>query len=94
MAVAGGVPLMVGGVLVVGAVVVVVGREIVIENDRSEALAWPSLTEITMAPSVPVQTGVPDSVPVAMLKEAQSGLSFTLNDSAFPSASAALGVKV
>lgn len=94
VAVVGGVPLMVGGVLVPGAGVVVVGRETVIENDGREALAWPSLTEIAIAPSVPVQTGVPESVPVAMLKDAQSGLFLMLKDSALPSASLALGVKV
>ena len=67
-----------------------------IENGASEALVWPSLTEITMLPYVPTLAvaGVPESAPVAALKEAQAGLFCTLNEMLSPSVSLALGVKV
>lgn len=63
-----------------------------IANGASAALADPLLTEITIFEYVPAAVGVPDSVPVAMLKVAQAGMFWTLKESAAP-ASLACGVK-
>jgi hypothetical protein len=86
VAVTEGDPLIVGARFVVGAVTV-------IENAGNEAVAEPSLTEITMpvnAPVVPVG-GVPESRPLAVLNEAQLGSPVTPNVSVLPSASLAVG---
>ena len=86
VAVVEGEPLIVGARFVVGAVTV-------IENAGNDAVAEPSLTEITMplnAAFVPAG-GVPESCPVAVLNEAQLGSPVTANVSAFPSASLAVG---
>ena len=44
------------------------------ENAVSDALAWPSLTLIRMFGKVPVEAGVPESLPVEALKLAHAGL--------------------
>jgi hypothetical protein len=68
VAVVGGVPLIVGGRLVVGAVTV-------IENAASETVFGPSLTEIRMLLNVPVVPvgAVPDKRPVRVSNAAQLG---------------------
>jgi hypothetical protein len=65
----GGVPEIVGGVLVTGLVTLM-------ENAAKEALAEPSDTVMTMFEYVPalVVAGVPASCPVLALKLAQVGL--------------------
>jgi hypothetical protein len=56
----------------------------------------PSLTEMTMLEYVPTfaLAGVPETVPVAMLKVAHDGRFCTLKESASPSVSRAVGVKM
>ena len=82
-------PLITGGRFVVGAVTV-------IENAGSDALAWPSLTLITMFENVPVvpDGGVPDSCPVPALNAAHAGRPAMLHVSGSPSASLAVGTNV
>src|SRR5258706_4307152 len=79
VAVVEGEPLIVGARFVVGAVTV-------IENAGNDAVAEPSLTEITMPLNVAFVPagGVPESFPVAVLNEAQLGSPLTANVSAFP----------
>ena len=69
------------------------GAVTVIENAGNDAVAAPSLTEITMpanAPVVPVG-GVPESRPVVVLNDAQPGIPVTPKVSVLPSASLAVG---
>ena len=63
-------------------------------NAASDALAVPSLTEITMPLYLPALAadGVPDSWPVAVLNDAQLGLFETANAIAARRGLAALGV--
>ncbi len=84
-----GVPLIVGGRLVVGAVTV-------IANAGRAALALPSLTLMTMPEKLPVVPvgGVPVNAPVCMLKVAQAGLPAIANVSGLSSGSAAVGTNV
>ena len=64
-----------------------------IAEDGRDALAVPSETEIAMLPYVPawVLLGVPDTWPVVVLNEAQTGLLAIVNVKVFPSGSMALG---
>src|SRR5687768_10286415 len=68
----------------------------VIEKAARDAVALPSLTEITMPDVVPASlaSGVPESVPAVVLNDAQAGLFVMLNVSASPSPSDAIGVKL
>lgn len=63
----------------------------VIANAGSEAVDDPSLTLMMMLEKVPVLLGVPESLPVVVLKVAQLGRFVMENASVLPSASAALG---
>src|SRR5215471_6028753 len=84
----GGVPLIVGARLLVGAVTA-------IENAGSDADSCPSLTPITMFENVPAAAGVPLSCPVPVLNVAHDGLPVMLNVSVVPaSGSLAVGVNV
>jgi hypothetical protein len=67
-----------------------------IENAGSETLVMPSLTPMMMFAYVPAEVlaGVPDRVPVLVLKLAQAGMFVTLNVNLSPSESLAVGVKV
>jgi hypothetical protein len=80
-----GVPEIVGGRLA--------AADTVIEKEASAALSEPSLTPITMPDVVPtcVLEGVPDSLPVEVLKVAQLGLLVIEKVSTCPSGSAAAG---
>jgi hypothetical protein len=55
-------------------------------NAGSEALCWPSLTEITMFESVPTSAavGVPLNCPLAVLNVAHAGFEDMENDSESP----------
>lgn len=66
------------------------------ENGASDTLLVPSLTEMMMLEYVPTfaVVGVPETVPAAMLNVAQEGRFCTLKESASPSVSLAVGVKV
>src|SRR6516164_6189045 len=76
----------VGGVTVTAAVPVVAGAVTVMAKAGSALDACPSLTLMMMLPKVPVCTlvGVPDNVPLAILKLAHAGLFCTENDSVVP----------
>jgi hypothetical protein len=67
----------------------------VIVKGAREAEAVPSLTEIVMLANVPTldDVGVPDSLPVEVLKEAQDGILAIENVSAAPRGLDAAGVK-
>ena len=86
----------VGAVQVSVAVPEVTGWVTLIENGARDALLVPSLTEMTMLEYVPTfaVVGVPETVPLAMLKVAQDGRFCTLKESAAPAASLAVGVKL
>ncbi len=87
VAMVAGVPEMVGGLA---------GAETVIEKAGSEALAEPSLTEITILEKVPTLAvvGVPESWPVAVLKLAHAGRSEIEKVSLSPLGPLAVGVKL
>ena len=82
-----GVPLMVGAPLLAATE---------IANAGSDALAAPSVTEITIFEVLPTlaAAGVPLSRPVDVLKLAHDGLLVIENVRAWPSGSDALGVKL
>jgi hypothetical protein len=84
----------VGGVQLSVAEPVVVVDATTIANAGSEAVELPSLTRMTMFEYVPVCVllGVPDSLPVVVLKAAQAGLFAMLKVSVLPSGSLAVGV--
>jgi len=87
--------LRVGGVQLSVAEPVVgeVAEEIVIAKAGNDAVPpLPSLTEITMLLFVPVALGVPESLPVDVLKVAHDGLFAMLKVSVSPFASLAVGV--
>jgi hypothetical protein len=67
-----------------------------IENAGSETCALPSLTVIWMLANVAMSSrpGVPESLPLVVLNEAQAGLLAIEKVSGSPSASVALGWKV
>ena len=68
----------------------------VMENAGSDAVALPSLTEITIPEYTPTFAvcGVPESCPVVVLKAAQLGLLAIAKLSAVPLGWVALGVKL
>jgi len=66
----------------------------VIVNALSAVDVLPSLTLIWMLLNVPVEDGVPESLPVDVLKLAHDGLFVMLKVSASPFASLAVGVKL
>jgi hypothetical protein len=86
--------LRVGGVQLNVAEPVVDCDDTTIANAGSEAVEVPSLTLILMFEKVPVCAllGVPDSLPVVVLKAAQAGLLAMLKVSVLPSGSRAVGV--
>lgn len=65
-----------GEPLMVGAWFVVVAADTVMVKAGSDAVALPSVTEITMPGYVPTcnAAGVPESWPLEVLNEAQAGL--------------------
>ena len=87
VAVLGGVPVSVGDLFAFGVTT--------IENEGSETFEEPSLTEIAMPLYVPAwfEYGVPESLPLCELKEAQPGWFAMLNVNVLWSASEAVGWK-
>ena len=86
--------LRVGGIQLNVAEPVVVVEDTTIANAGSDTVETPSLTLMTMLEYVPVCVllGVPDSLPVVVLKAPQPGLLAMLNVSVLPSGSLAVGV--
>jgi len=66
----------------------------VMENAGSAARALPSLALMTMSGKLPALLGLPESVPFAILNEAQAGLFLIEYDSVRPAESLATGLKV
>src|SRR5262245_51033947 len=86
----------VGGVQLISAEPVAAGPFTVRSNAARDAVALPSLTEMTMPDVVPASpaAGVPESLPVVVLNVAHAGVLLMLNVMVSPSASAADGVKL
>ena len=68
--------------------------EAVIEKAGNDRVIRPSLTLMMILLQVRARVGVPLSLPVVLLNEAQEGFQLMLNFSTCPSGSDAVGVKL